>query len=149
MVKTNTIILLRNVSIIFLALIGLQFWLGMSINLELNLPVKNLSAIGSIEYYAGHFGFILAHVVNGILLLLTALVYLAIALRSKVRPLEIIGIVGTVSIVSAIGLGIMFLVSGQFFGWSIGMAMSAVSALIVYAIGLYFIGAHIDGTEPV
>lgn len=131
---------IRNTGIVFLALIGLQFWLGMSINLEVNLPVKHLSAFSSLFYYAGHFGFVLAHVTNGFLLLVFSLLYLVFAFKSSIGPLKIISIIGTASVIGAISLGILFLMSGQFFGWSIGMAMSAVSALIVYSLGFYFIG---------
>jgi peptidoglycan biosynthesis protein MviN/MurJ (putative lipid II flippase) len=135
---------IRNTGIVFLALIGLQFWLGMSINLEVDLPVKHLSAFSSLFYYASHFGFVLAHVINGFLLLVFSLLYLVLAFKSNIETLKIISILGTASVIGAITLGILFHMSGQFFGWSIGMAMSAVSALIVYSLGFYFIGVEYD-----
>ncbi len=134
---------IRNTEVIFLALIALQFWLGMSINLELNLPVKHLSPIYSIIYYSSHFVFIFAHILNGVLLLIFSLLYLFWAVRSNQKSLKLIGFIGTTSIIGAIINGILFLMSGQFFGWSIGMAMSAVSALLAYSVGFYFIGIEL------
>jgi len=134
---------LRNTTVIFLILITLQFWLGMSINLELNLPVKHLPPISSLIYYASHFGFILVHVLNGSLLLVVSFLYLFSAVISNFKSLKVIGVIGTVSVVGAVINGILFLMSGQFFGWSIGMAMSAVSALLTYSVGLYFIGIEL------
>jgi uncharacterized membrane protein len=57
--------------------------------------------------------------------------------------IRICAIVILAGVIGAIANGILFLMSGQFFGWSIGMAMSAVSVLIVSAITLYFIGENI------
>jgi uncharacterized membrane protein len=57
--------------------------------------------------------------------------------------LRICAIIILAGVIGAITNGILFLMSGQFFGWSIGMAMSAVTVLVVSAISLYYIGQYI------
>ncbi len=129
-------------TIAFLALVTLQFWLGMSINLEVDLPARSGTFFSLLQYYADLSIFVLAHVVVGILLLATSLVYLFFALRVHLRAFLIISGVGIVAIASAIINGLLFLLYGQSFGNSIGMAMSAVSALIAYSAGLYYLGIY-------
>lgn len=135
-------ILMRNTSFAFLALIIAQFWLGMTINLEVSLPVRNFGFFQSIAYYGQQSVYVLGHIINAILILLLAIMFLALALRSHVKPFIATGAIGLASVVGAIINGILFLMSGQFFGWSIGMAMSATSAIVSFAVGLYFIGYY-------
>lgn len=134
---------LRNASIFFIALLAFQFWLGISINTELELPVMHLSGLESLSYYGGHFVFILMHEALALLLLITAVFYLRSAVKSHIRSVIITGLVGVFSVAGAIALGLLYLMTGQFFGWSVGMMMSAVSALIDNAVGLYLIGIRI------
>ncbi|MEM0161161.1 MAG: hypothetical protein QXQ25_05520 [Thermoplasmata archaeon] len=134
---------MRTITIIFLVFVSLQFWLGMTINLELFLPIKYLSAVPSLIYYMSHYGFILVHVIDGFSLLLLTLLFLYFAFKEHYLSLKVISIVATSSVIGAIINGILFLMSGQFFGYSIGMAMSAISALITFAVGLYYIGFNI------
>ncbi|EQB71826.1 MAG: hypothetical protein AMDU1_APLC00017G0013 [Thermoplasmatales archaeon A-plasma] len=121
-----------------------QLWLGMTINLEVNIPVKYLGAVQSLAYFGNHFGFILAHIVTGFAILVTSFAILFLSYKTQFLSLRICAIVIFAGVVGAITNGILFLMSGQFFGWSIGMAMSAVSVLIVSAISLYFIGCNIQ-----
>ncbi|MDG7038299.1 MAG: hypothetical protein JRN32_03340 [Nitrososphaerota archaeon] len=142
--KTNPIMKIRNVIFLLIGLLTAQFWLGMTINLEVNIPVKHLGAIQSLIYFGSRFDFVLAHIIIGFAILLTSLVFLILGFKTQLLSLRVCAIVVPAGVIGAIINGILFLMSGQFFGWSIGMAMSAVSILIVSAISLYFIGENIE-----
>ncbi len=94
-------------------------------------------------YFGSHFGFILAHIVVGFTILITSLGLLVLSFRTHILSLRISAVIILAGVIGAIINGILFLMSGQFFGWSIGMAMSAVTVLIVSAISLYYIGQYI------
>ncbi|MEM3192975.1 MAG: hypothetical protein QW292_13010 [Candidatus Parvarchaeota archaeon] len=137
------IIRIRNLIIVLFAFLIFQFWLGMTINLEINMPIKHLGALESLIYYGGHFGFILVHIVNGFCILVVSLILFSESIKSSYTSLKIGSSVTLAAVVGAIVNGILFLESGQFFGWSVGMAMSAVSVLIAAAISLYFVGRNL------
>lgn len=143
--ERKSILLLRNTAFAFLAIVIAQFWLGMTINLEVDLPVKQLGVFSTITYFGGFSGYILGHMILGILLLLLCLMFLVLSIRTKILALKITGVIALVAVIGAIVNGLLFLMSGQFFGWSIGMAMSAVSAIISIAVSLYYVGYH-NGT---
>ncbi len=145
--KIQSIVRIRNLVFVLLALLIAQFWLGMTINLEIDIPVKYLGAVQTLVYFGSHFGFILAHIVVGFAILITSLGFLVLSFRTHILSLRICSIVTFAGVIGAITNGILFLMSGQFFGWSIGMAMSAVTVLIVSAISLYFVGENIKN-EP-
>jgi hypothetical protein len=132
---------MRNHVFIFLGLILAQFWLGMTINLEVVLPTLHYSGLSALLFYSVHFWQVLAHIVLAIIVLTVSVRFLMLSFGTQSRVLQIIGIIGLVAIVSAIFNGIEFLLSGQFFGNSIGMAMSGVSAVVTYAVALYFLGS--------
>ena len=69
--KTNPIMKIRNVIFLLIGLLAAQFWLGMTINLEVNIPVKHLGAIQSLIYFGSRFDFVLAHIIIGFAILLT------------------------------------------------------------------------------
>ncbi|MCW6171189.1 MAG: hypothetical protein LVQ96_08500 [Thermoplasmatales archaeon] len=142
--KTNIIVNIRNVIFLLLGLLIIQFWLGMTINLEVNIPVKHFGAMRSLMYFGGHFGFVLVHVIIGFAILLTSLTFLILGFKTHLLSLRICAIVAFAGVIGAITNGILFLMSGQFFGWSIGMAMSAVSVLVVSAVSLYFVGKNMQ-----
>ena len=137
---------MRNTIFLLLAILALQFWLGMTINLEVNIPVKHLGPLSSILYFGGHFIFVLLHIANGFFILVVAIVLLSLSFMNRHSSLKIVSVITLASVMGAIVNGILFLDSGQFFGWSIGMAMSAVSALISASIGLFLVG-HLLGLE--
>ena len=138
--RTHAIVRIRNVIFILFILLIAQFWLGMAINLEVNMPVMHLGAIASLLYFGDHFWFILAHIVNGFVILTSSLVFLILSLKSPYVSLKIGSTVTLATVAGATVNGILFLESGQDFGWSVGMAMSAVGVLISAAISLYFVG---------
>ena len=131
---------MRNTFFLFLAVMALQFWLGMTINLEVNIPVKHLGLFASLFYFGSHFTFVLIHIANGLVILIIALILLVLSFMNRHRSLKIISLIALFSVIGAIANSILFLESGQFFGWSIGMSMSAVSALISASIGLFYVG---------
>ena len=141
--KTNHIVEIRNVTFLLLSLLIVQFWMEMTINLEVNIPVKHLGAIQSILYFGSHFDFVLVHIINGFAILLVSLVFLILSFKTQLLSLRICAIVIIAGVIDAITNGTLFLMPGQFFGWSIGMTMSSVSVMTVYAISLYFIGENI------
>ena len=142
--KPNPIMKIRNVIFLLIGLLIAQFWLGMTINLRVNIPVKHLGAVQSLIYFGGHFAFILEHIINGLVILLTSLTLLLFSLKTNLKALKICALFILAGVIGAITNGIFFLMSGQFFGWSIGMAMSAVIVLVASAISLYFIGENIE-----
>lgn len=131
---------MRNMVFTLFALILAQFWLGMTINLEVSLPIRHYGILQSLEFFGGYSGFLLAHVVNGFLILGASISFLLQSLRAKFTSLKIGATVTLASVVGAVVNGILFLESGQNFGWSVGMAMSAVSALVAMGTSLYFLG---------
>ncbi len=139
--KLATIRTMKVHVVIFLALFLLQFWLGMTVNLELVLPNPKYGGMSALLFYATHFMPILAHMAVAVAILLVSLSFLVQSLRSHSRALVTTGIIGLVSVVGAIYNGVAFLLSGQFFGFSIGMAMSGISAIVTYAVSLYYIGS--------
>ncbi|MEM0155817.1 MAG: hypothetical protein QW597_04355 [Thermoplasmataceae archaeon] len=145
--ESKVFIRMRNLIFLLLGLLIAQFWLGMTINLEVNIPVKTLGAIQSIIYFASHYAFIFAHVAVGFTILLLSLVFIILSISSHALSLQICAVVILAGVIGAITNGVLFLMSGQFFGWSVGMAMSAVSVLIVAAISLYFLGKIMGKAE--
>lgn len=141
--KTQSIVRIRNLVFVLLALLIVQFWLGMTINLEIDIPVKYLGAVQTLLYFGSHFGFILAHIIVGFTILINSLGLLVLSFRTHILSLRICAVIILAGVIGAITNGILFLMSGQFFGWSIGMAMSAVTVFVVSAISLYYIGQYI------
>lgn len=140
---------MRNHIVIFLALILIQFWLGMTINLELNLSASNYSGQSALLFYVIHYPLILAHMLVGIAILAVSVSFMIFSFQSSLRSLIITGIIGFAGIVGAFYNGIMFLLSGGYFGNSIGMAMSAVSAIVAYSVSLYYVGViSSEDTSP-
>ena len=142
--KANTVVNIRNVIFLLLALLTAQFDLGMTMNLDVNLPVKNLGALQSLIYFGGHFGLVLAHIINGIAILITSLVFLVLSFKTHFLSLRISAILILAFVIDAMINGMLFLMSGQYFGWSIGMAMDAVFVLIISAVAMYFVGNNIQ-----
>lgn len=126
---------------VFLGLILVQFWLGMTINLEVSLPTLSYGGISALMFYLMHFWPVISHTLIAIVILAVSARFLAISFKSGSRALVVTGIIGLAAVLGAIYNGVAFLLSDQFFGNSIGMAMSAISAVVAYAIALYYIGS--------
>jgi hypothetical protein len=91
-----------------------QFWLGMTINLEVNIPVKYLDLIQSPIYFGSHCACILAHIVNGLALLLTSLIFLFLCFKTLYLSLKICTIFILAGVIGDITNGVLFLMSGRF-----------------------------------
>ena len=126
---------------VFLGLILVQFWLGMTINLEIALPTLNHDGISALIYYLVHFWPVVSHAIVAIVILAVSARFLMISLKSGSRALVVTASIGLAAVLGAIYNGVAFLTSDQFFGNSIGMAMSAISAVVAYAVSLYYIGS--------
>ncbi len=113
----------------------------MTINLEVPLSSHGSGGIFALAFYATHYPVVLTHMIVGIGILAVSVTYLLFSLRSHYSSLIITGVIGLAAIIGAIFNGIEFLLSGQFFGYSIGMAMSAMFAILAYSVSLYFTGA--------
>ncbi len=96
--------------------------------------------IAALIYYATHFWQVLVHLIIALVILIVSIRFVILSLRVQSRALLVLGTIGTAAILGAIYNGVSFLLSRQFFGNSIGMAMSAVSSIVAYAVALYYIG---------
>jgi hypothetical protein len=132
--------MIRNTLMIFLMLMGIQFWLGMSINLELNLQIVQKPFTTILLYYFQHYLLVALHIGNAVLILLITIILVAVSKSYPNVGIKIVSIIVLLSVIGAIANGWLFLYYGQFFGFSIGMAMSAVSAMISAAAGFYLVG---------
>jgi hypothetical protein len=108
-------------------LLFIQFWLGMSKNLfimvPLSMPFNFLSYSGGVE--------VLAHVVNGVLVLAFAIFVLGFGVKLKISIMSKLSALGIVFVMLAIVNGFLFTFSGQNDGFSAGMAMSFLSVYTV------------------
>ncbi|MGC8562760.1 MAG: hypothetical protein ACP5UZ_05495 [Thermoplasmata archaeon] len=139
----NQLSIIRSMKYHLIAFIGLiiaQYWLGMTINLEVSLPTIKYGGISALLFYMTHSLPIVSHAVIAVVILVVSARFLILTFRSSSRALVVCGIVGLAAVLGAIYNGIAFLLSDQFFGNSIGMAMCAVSGIIAYAVALYYIG---------
>jgi len=112
-----------------IVLLFIQFWLGMTINLFVSLPMNtpfNFSA------YSGGYEF-LAHVITGLSVLLIAGVILSYGSRLKNNFVSGLAIAALVFAFIAPATGYAFALGGQDNSLSMAMAMSF---LIVYTIYL-------------
>lgn len=95
-------------------LLIIQFWLGMTINLEVNIPVKYLDPLQSLIYFGSHFACIIAHIVNGLAMLLTSQTFLFLCFKTLYLPLKICTIFILAGVIGDITNGVLFLMSGLF-----------------------------------
>lgn len=117
-------------------LLFIQFWLGISTNLfvkvPLNMPLSFLSYNGGLE--------VGAHIVNGVLVLASGVVLTAFSAEFKRSLITRLSVLGLFFVLSAIVLGFIFVLNGQNADFSIGMAMSFLIVYTVYFTEFYYIG---------
>ena len=107
---------------VVIALLFIQFWLGMSLNLFVDIPrgifLNFFSYSGGIE--------VLAHIINGLLILGVSLAIL----RQKSDRLSFLG---TLSVAAAIVAGIVYILNTyEVPPYSIAMAMSFITAYTIF-----------------
>lgn len=141
--KSDQFKFLRVMIEIILILLAIQYELGMVINLSPDLP--ELPALGfSLLKIADALHLVgpaaLAHAVLGSLLALVSTFALILSLRSKIRSVQLLGLLGFLAIVSAMAGGALFTLSGfREDHYSLAMASDFILAFIFYFLELYFL----------
>ncbi len=115
-------------------LLFVQFWLGMNINLFVNVPVKSPQDFGS---YSGG-GELLAHIVTGAAVFVLSGLVLSYGSRLRSWLISGLSMAGFAFAIIAPATGVTFVFRMQDGGLSLAMAMSFVLALIVY-LSLFFL----------
>ena len=131
----------RFVVISLLVLLVIQFELGMAVNLS-DLPslspfgfsfpnvVGALNQAGTVAVF---------HAVLGTVLTIISLIGLGMALASKIRSVQIFGVLGFLSMALAEITGVLFVLSGfQNDNYSHGMATNFILTFGFYFLELYF-----------
>ena len=127
-----------------LALLGLQFLLGMLANLFVTVPAEH-PGTNAPEYFSGVAQAVIwalgnavaalrLHVIVGLLLLLAALWLLTLAIAARRRGRIIVAAVGLVGIIAAGFNGASFMNYGHDFS-SLLMSLGFLLAAIAYVIG--------------
>ena len=132
---------LRIVTMVMIALLILQYELGMTVNLSdpQNIPPFTFSVTAVSEALRGIGPVALLHAGMGGLLFLLAAVGLVLSLVSKVRSVQILGVLGFLSMMGAVSTGLLFILSGfQNDGYSHGMATQFILTFTFYFLELYF-----------
>ncbi len=133
--------LLRVMDVITLALLTIQYELGMKVNLSPNLPELapfgfSLAKISGALHLAGSVALI--HAILGSLLMLLSIVTAMLSLRSGVRSVQIFGFLGFLATTLAAIGGVFFTLSGfQNDDYSLAMASNFILAFIFYFLELY------------
>ncbi len=141
--KSNQVALLRRMIVMLLILLGIQYELGMAVNLSPDLPTLppfgfSLARIFDALRLAGSSA--VAHGLLGSLLVLLAVLTLVLSLASRVRSAQIFGSLGCLSIVLAATGGVLFVLSGfQADHFSLAMASNSILAFTFYFLELYFL----------
>ena len=117
-------------------LLFIQFWLGMSTNLFVFLPLNSAVDFGS---YSGGTQ-VFAHIINGVLIFALAGLILSYGFRLKSRIISALSILALISAFVAVSTGATFAFSLRDDSLSMAMAMSFLTGFSVYFCEFYFIG---------
>ncbi len=141
--KSNQFRLLRTMIVMLLILLGIQYELGMAVNLSPDLPTLppfdfSLARVFGALRLAGSSA--VAHSFLGSVLVVVALLTLVLSLASRVKSVQIFGSLGCLSIVLAAAGGVLFVLSGfQADHFSLAMASNFILAFTFYFLELYFL----------
>jgi hypothetical protein len=140
---------MRILTILTLLLLEVQFFIGMLVNLYVQVPAVHPGAqasnyfLGVVQGVGWAVGqsplFLLAHVLIGLLLGLTAFLLIGFAIASRRRSWIISSIFGWIGIVGAGFNGASFMNYGHDFS-SLLMATGFLLAMISYTLGFAFAG---------
>ena len=139
---TNQLKWLRFVVISILVLLVIQFEFGMAANLS-GLP--SLSPLGfSFPNVVGALNqagtVAMFHAILGTVLTIISVIGLGMALASKIRSVQVFGVLGFLSMVLAEITGVLFVLSGfQNDNYSHGMATNFILTFVFYFLELYFL----------
>jgi len=133
---------LRVAVVTLLVCLAIQFEFGMATNLsdQPSIPSFGFSFPGVLSAL-NQVGFVaVAHAVLGTGLTTFALISLVMALGSKMRGVQIFGVLGFLSMVLAATMGLSFVLSGfQNDNYSHGMATNFLLTFGFYFLELYFL----------
>ena len=117
-------------------LLFIQYWLGMSINLFVLLPVS------SAQNFAGYSGGneVLSHIINGVLILAFAGLILSYGSRLKNRVISVLSIIALIFAVVAVSTGLTFAFSLRDDNLSLTMAVSFLVVFIAYFSEFHLVG---------
>lgn len=140
---------LRSIMLLTLLLLNIQFFIGMLVNLYVQVPSVHPGANAS-NYFLGvvqGVGWalvasplaLLVHIVLGLLLVLASFIVIGFAIASRRRAWIILSILGWIGIVGAGFNGASFLNYGHDFS-SLLMSTGFVLAMIAYTLGVAITG---------
>ncbi len=117
-------------------LLSIQYWLGMSINLFVLLPLT------SAQNFAGYSGGneVLAHIINGVLILAFAGLILSYGSRLKNSLISVLSIIALIFTIVAVSVGLTFALSLRDDSLSMAMAVSFLIVFIAYFSEFYLVG---------
>lgn len=132
----------RVMAIVMLAMLAVQYEFGMIVNMSNPQPIApfpfSIPAISDALHAVSAVAVL--HASWGGLLVLLAIVTLVLSLASRVRPVQIFGSLGLLSILFAATGGVLFVLSGfQYDGASHSMATNFLLAFSFYFLELYFL----------
>ncbi len=140
--STNSFKGLRVAVVTLIVFLAFQFELGMAINLSdpPNIPPISFSlhnVLGALNQVGS---IALVHALLGTVLTVLALVTLVLALASKIRSVQVFGVLGFLSMTLAATSGVLFVLSGyQNDHYSHGMATNFILTFVFYFLELYFL----------
>ena len=141
--KPNQFKILRMLVAIMLIFLTIQYELGMVINFSADLPELSpfrfsLKNISEVLHQASTVA--LAHAILGSLLTFVSILLLILSLRSKIRRVQIFGLLGFLALTLAATGGILFTLSGfQEDHYSLAMASDFILVFIFYFLELHFL----------
>jgi hypothetical protein len=137
--------ILRTITAIILVLLGIQFLVGMLVNLFVQVPSVH-SGVGASNYFLGVVQavawalvqaplWLLVHAIVGLLLFLASLVLIGFAIAARRRAWIIIAVIGLIGIMGAGFNGASFMNYG-FNVSSLLMSVGFLLAAVAYTIGI-------------
>ncbi len=139
---TKRLTALRVMVIPILALLGIQYELGIAVNMadSASIPPISFSIPNVSDALHGVGSVALWHAGLGGTLAILSLIGVVMSLMSKVRSLQIFGTLGFLSMLLAATGGLLFVVSGfQDDGYSHAMATNFILTFSFYFLELYFL----------
>ncbi len=138
--QTNRLKALRILLIIILVLLGLQYELGMIVNMSNPAAIPpfpfSRPAVDDALHSVGPAAMV--HAETGVLLMLLSLIIMIVSLLSHRRGAQVFGVLGLLSILFAAYGGLSFVLSGfQNDGSSHNMATNMLLSFTLYFLELY------------
>ena len=119
---------LRKLIIAVCVLLFAQYWLGMVANLFITIPFD--SPLNFFNYFDGVE--VLAHIMNGILILGLALVIIVFSYKTGDSLLHWLSTLSLAFVTLAVVMGFVFMLRGQEDSFSMAMAMSFIFIYTTY-----------------